>query len=74
MRYVIFKKSEVFDSNRLWTMEQILHKYPRTTSELVYIDHIMVRAEDGRAIQEGMMIEANDEEDAIKKYRRVLNG
>ena len=74
MRYVIFKKSEVFNHTKLWTMEQIIHKFPRTTSEIVYIDHITVRASDGRALQEGMMIEAKDEEDAIKKYRRVLNG
>ena len=73
MRFVFFKDSKVFDKNNIWTMEQVIHKFPRTTAEIIYVDHIIVRASNGKELQIGLMIDANDKEEALHKYQRVRN-
>ena len=74
MRYVFFKDSKVFNHSNIWTMEQVIHKFPRTTAEMIYVDHVIVRASNGKELQIGLMINADSKEDALHKYQRIRNG
>ena len=55
-------------------MEQVIHKFPRTTAEMIYVDHVIVRASNGKELQIGLMINADSKEDALHKYQRLRNG
>ena len=70
--FVIFGNSKVFDRFKVWDIKDIKSKYPQTevSSEIYLID---VKSS-GRVIQQGCVIIAEDELDALNKYARLKDG
>ena len=74
MRYVIFTDNKVFNDNKLWDIQDIKHKYPHTNIEMVNASLINVTSPNGKVLQRGMMISADSEVDALRKYTELRNG
>ena len=74
MRYVIFTDNKVFNENKLWDIQEVKHKYPHTNVELVNASIINVLSPGGKILQKGIMISADSEVDALRKYTELRNG
>ena len=76
MRYVIFKNSEYFDSKKIWDVKDVKRKMPNTeVSEVISFAKVYVKVDNGKLIQEGIMI-SGDEEQVLYNYlnMREFNG
>jgi len=68
MRYIIFKHHKVFNPIKIWDIKEIKHKYPNTEiGPSVTFAKVFVKANNGKVIQEGTIIEG-DELEALETY------
>ena len=74
MRYVIFQDSRAFNADRLWEISDVKIKYPHSKIEIVNAAFVTVTAPDGKELQEGVMISADSEYDALRKYTGLRDG
>jgi len=68
MKYIIFGDSRVFDSKKIWTIQEIKHKYPESNvDEIITFAKVHIKANNGKVLQTGIMIKG-DEEQALNTY------
>jgi len=70
--FVVFANSKVFSKLKVWDIKDIKSKYPQSqVSGMIFL--IDVKSS-GRVIQQGIVINAEDELEALDKYDRLKNG
>ena len=70
--FVVFDKNNVFSKFKAWELKDIKGKYPQT--EVVGDIYLVNVKASGRVIQQGILLNAEDELEAIEHYRRLKNG
>jgi len=73
MRYVIFQDNKVFNDSKLWDIQDVKQKYPHSEVELVNAAFVRVKAPNGKELQNGLMVSADSEYDALRIYTRLKN-
>ena len=67
MRFVVFEDNKFFNSNKLWDIADIKHKFPKSTVEFHTFGVVKVKANDGKTMQEGLMFDG----DVMKEYKFI---
>ena len=70
--FVVFGKSNVFSKLKVWDIKDIKAKYPQT--EVVGDIYLINVKSSGRVIQQGIMLNAENELEALEQDRRLRDG
>jgi len=70
--FVIFKDSVIFDKKKIWDIKDIKHKCKDTTVEPLFIGCVDV-VFGGKKLQQGLMIQAENEGEALTGLNRWLS-
>ena len=66
--FVIFKDSVIFSKNKIWDIKDVKHKCPNTEVEPMFVGYVDV-VFGHKKLQRGIMINAKDEHEAIKRLK-----
>ena len=75
--FVFFKDNILFSPKKIWRIEHIISKFKKTKVDLFQFGTVKVMTNTDKQIQEGIIITAKDEVDAVDIYeniKKVLNG
>ena len=74
MRLVMFLDDKMFQSGKLWDIQDVKQKFPHSELELVNAAFVTVKAPDGKVLQNGVMVSGDSEYDIMRKYMGLRDG
>lgn len=71
--YVIFKDNKMFNSSKVWDLQDVLDKFNRSGFDFINMGGVDVKTDRDKVLQKGVIISAKDELDAVEKLKRIEN-
>ena len=69
--FVFFNNNKMFDSRKIWRVENIISRFRKSEVDLFQFGTIKVKTNTDKEIQDGVIISAENEVDAIDKFENI---